>query len=174
MRLVICNGNASFWVHKNLLIEKSAFFKEAFETMRFTKGSEQIMELAEKDRDVFELFVQWLYDGKKALPNLVGLEKDPTDVMLAVHLWVLAHDRQVEGLQREIMDRLVKTIDRESDYAPSMEVIKYVYGSATTQESAIRKLIADWVGWRGGASVWKAELVQMPAFAADLACWLRP
>ena len=140
--------------------------------MQIIKGSEQIMELAESDRDVFEIFVQWLYDGKKSLPNLVGLETDPSDVMLSVKLWVLANDRQVEDLQRELMDRLVKAIDRESNYTPSMVVIKYVYGRDTKPEFAIRKLIADWVGWRSGANVWRAELLQMPAFAADLACSL--
>lgn len=168
MLFIVGKGKALFRVHKNLLIEKSSFFKAAFENMRFKEGVDQKMELVEEDEEVFDLFVRWLYEGKYGLPKLEGLEKDDTNVILSVKLYVFADARDIEDLQQELIIQLVEAIDRENPYAPSKTVVRYVYSSVTADTSVMRELMADWSAWRMGADWSKAELVQVPAFAAEL------
>ena len=96
------------------------------------------MELVEEDEEVFDLFVRWLYEGKSGLPKLEGLREDDTDLMLSVKLYVFADARDVENLRQELMRQLVEAIDRESPYAPSKTVVRYVYSSITADTSTLR------------------------------------
>lgn len=86
------------------------------------------MKLEKEDEEVFDLFVQWQYEGKQSLPELVRLEEDDTDLTLSVKLHVFASAGGVGDLQREVVDRLVEAIDRETNYVPSLTVVSYIYG----------------------------------------------
>ena len=53
----------TFFVHHGLLTQNSSFFTTALKSP-WKEAQEQIVELPEDDTDVFELYLQWLYQHK--------------------------------------------------------------------------------------------------------------
>lgn len=178
--LIVGKNRESFNVHLDLLCNTSSFFKAAF-LGDFKENSEKTMQLPEDDESIFELFVDWLYYQRyEMLPEEEDNDNDNNDddddkrFLQAFQLFVFADKYEVSKLKSLVVETLF--VDgRPTELratGPSIDSIAYAY-EHTTQESGLRKLLADWsafnirLEWYECSDV-QAFLRKQPEFATDL------
>lgn len=183
--LIVGKNRESFNVHLDLLCDTSSFFKAAF-LGDFKESSEKTMLLLECDESIFELFVDWLhYRHFEMLPKVEYIDNDNEDeddnddegdkrFLQAFQFFVIADKYEVSKLKSLVVETLF--VDgRPTELratGPSIESIAYAY-EHTTQESGLRKLLADWSAFNTGLEWYEYSDVQaflrkQPDFATDL------
>lgn len=164
-------SRAAFHVHMNHVCRVSPVLKSAF-TGKFKETAEKSMDLPENDPDVFELFLQWVYEKTCQLPaGDINEEIDKRYMQLA-QLYVLADQLLVIELKNYVID-LYFEITTQTDRLPRPAVVFYVYENSM-KGSPLRKLLVQSyscmldLGWYKNKS--NAEILsENPEFASDLA-----
>lgn len=172
--LIVGENKKPFYVHLNTLCDASPFFKAAF-TGGFKESFEKTMQLPEDEESIFELFVDWLYYRRYTmLPEEDDDDEDDDNrFMQAFRLFVLAEKYGVSKLKSLVIETLFAA-ERESENirGPGTASIAYAY-EHTTQESVLRKLLADAHVWNLKLNWYKRPQVQaflrkQPDFATDV------
>ena len=173
--LVVGEKKTPFHLHMDILCEASSFFKAAF-LGNFKESSEKTMQLTEDDEDTFELFVNWLYGQRYEMLPEVKRDGDEVGVkerfLPAFRLYVLADKFEVFKLKSLIIEALFAGL-AVAKWCPSEASVAYAY-EHTTQCSGLRKILADFHGWKVRLGWYQlpdgqAFLRQQPDFATDLA-----
>lgn len=174
--ILVGKNKKPFYIHLDLLCDASSVFKAAF-SEGFKEGSEKVVQLPDGNESTFELFVEWLYYRRyEMLPEVkrddADDEGDNEERYLQIfRLFMLADKCRVFKLKNLI----IETLFAEAGvcyWTPSNCSISYAY-EHTTQDSGLRKLLADWFAWNSEL-VWyekpdnQAFLRQQPDFATDL------
>ena len=177
--LLIGESDTPFYVHLNLLCDASHFFKAAF-MGDFKESSEKTMRLPEDDESILELFVDWLYyQCYEMIPEEDARNGDSEGEGNSFHqafrLYVFADKYEVFKLKRLVIEKIFAVCVQRAECGgsgPAITLITYAY-EHTTQDSGLRKLLADWYAWAGDA-IWfkspstQAFLRQKPEFSADI------
>ena len=98
----ICVGaeQKKFHLHRDLLCDRSAYFKACFEG-DFEEAQQKELYLLEDDVESFDLFVRWLYG---ATLKKISLDED---LLVYLALVTLANKLSLEQLHNETMDHIL-------------------------------------------------------------------
>lgn len=109
----------AFHLHRDLLCDRSAYFKAAF-MGNFAEASSKEIQLPEDDDTAFELLVKWLYGGT--------LQQPKTDEELSAYFALLALSEKftLEHLQNLCID-LVRGYCRDSRATVRAQDISFLY-----------------------------------------------
>jgi hypothetical protein len=133
--IYVGKDKAEFAIHEKLLCDRVEYFKKAFRG-GFKEAAEGVMHLLEEDPDVFEIFVEWLY--QECLPSFHTLE----DPKLYYRLYMFAEKTVQEELANATADTLrVSEFNDGSTAKPVLDIIEEVY-EKTIDGSPLRELCA--------------------------------
>ena len=160
-----------FLVHENLLCGASPVLKAAFQG-HFVEIGTKSMTIKGLDSEMVNELLRWLYRGKR-LPEKLNTEAaERLWYCNMVRLSVVADIYQIEGLEDEIVDRLIlHAAHKQSIAPPQMPVAKLIYEN-TSQKSQLRKWFVAWYTEKID-STWycreTTDLVPFPELANDIA-----
>jgi hypothetical protein len=140
-----------FMVHKQLLTERSLFFKKAL-SGNWIEAKERKVKLPEDDHEAFHVYVNLLYtDQISPVPASQPGDLDPVTTATNEHvryvnLYILADKLQdVETQNKALAALLTASLEIRSDqrrYIPGIPAIPKAY-AYTTPGSMLRKMIVD-------------------------------
>lgn len=143
VKLLIGLERKTYYVHKDLLCEKSYYFKGAFGD-GFEESVDGAMILEDADLEVFEMFLSWFYGTP------VPLIKTGLAYIAHIKLYVMADRYGVERLMNNTMDRLRLYMDEHTtrrkggSYMLEAYEVEYIYEN-TMECSQLRKFASDYV-----------------------------
>ena len=175
VKLHVSGLEEPFKVHRNLLCDVSATFREAiYGSYRpLTKSSLAI----EAQPTIVNAFLQWLYRGRFPLWC-----DDEQDFILLARLGVFAERYRIPDLAEVIIDTLLAlshlniwfdTDGGTEGHIPNQEVINFVYAN-TEPDSQLRKILVAWHLYHPMTSEGneshslKALILKCPGFGADV------
>ncbi len=98
------------------------------------------MDLPEEDEQIFDLFVQWLYQGCYEI-SPKDVEANGQRLMEPVKLYVLADEYDVSGLRSHIITKLF-AVCKTGNVTPGLTTMAYAY-ERLSPKSGLRRLFAD-------------------------------
>lgn len=130
--IYIGDERQKFRLHRNLLCERSEFFRASFRG-HFKEAGVQELVLPEDSVGSFELLVEWLYGALTSIPT-------EDNFLTYLDLVILANKLCLEHLQNEAMD-LVLRFFRLSPPAMSAHTIRSIYCHTTAGDPLRRFMI---------------------------------
>ena len=127
-----------FHLHRDLLCERSEFFKASF-MGNFKEAAAEEMALPEDNVVSFELFVGWLYGG-----SVISIPSDD-EFPAYVDLVILSQKLCLEQLQNETTDRILM-LYRTSSRKLTADAIRSVYEN-TSAGDPLRNLTVRCASW---------------------------
>lgn len=122
-----------FYVHKELLITRSPYFRDVFASQ--APGAElNPLSFPDLDEFAFALFVRWLYGAMLNGPS------DYHSMQHYISLYVLALHFRIERLCNEIMD-MVRRYYRSANMTAPAYRLQYIYETTHTPNAMRRFLI---------------------------------
>lgn len=139
VNIYIGDERKKFRLHRDLLCERSEFFKASFEG-HFKEAETQELALPEDTMESFELLVGWLYGAP-----LVSI---PSEASLPAYLdlVVLAKKLCLEHLQNETMDHILESY-RGSLPSVTAHTIRRLY-EKTSAKDPLRRLVLGFEAWK--------------------------
>lgn len=143
-------GKHSFYVFKHLLVKQSAYFREEIGDSAHLRLGDDFTE-----RDIFELYVKYLYSGKIHCKIDDGGTDDGgssngKEYELLCGLFVFAEKVQDVSTQNAVMDALLckydSVDDQDQHWLPPDNVVAEVY-SWISEGSPIRRFLVDVCTW---------------------------
>ncbi|KAL6707980.1 hypothetical protein ACN47E_003654 [Coniothyrium glycines] len=127
-----------FVIHQSLL----KHYSKSFETMLDIRASDQAIDLAQEDAQIFEFFNHWLYYQRYPergvdLDEIVDAwSKDKSDDaedkgdtkssnLIALHIF--AHKHNIPQLQRDTLDEYFQHFQQEDTSLPPIDAIKHAF-----------------------------------------------
>ena len=165
----------------NLLTLQSSYLQRAYVESNGTATT--VIESPKVQPELFDSFVQWLYKGDLCKPLKVQDENKNSESELTSR-WALGEFLGAPGFQNYIMDKILKGCEEVKPLCkwPSFHQASFVY-NATTNGSALRKLVADALAFRrykGGnhwdgkdeetEEKWRNLMEDMPELSIDINC----
>ena len=152
-----------YTLHKNLLIQKSSYFRAAL-TADFKEAVDGAITLSEEDPSTFQHFVQWLYTGSVLKPPSTTAE-------CLTRVYVLGDRLQCPDLQ-SVCYKEIRFVLQKTQW-PSVAAVKYLYEN-TASGCELRTFYAEVVSWDilhkiyTRSSQWDAMMESTIEFAADV------
>ena len=168
--IYIGDERKKFRLHRDLLCERSEFFKASFEG-HSKEAETQELALPEDSVESFELLIGLLYGA----PLMKITSKD--DLSTYLNLIILAKKLCLEHLQNETMDHVLRFY---RTYLPevSADTIRSIYGN-TSAGDPLRRLVircAAWTAFSNEVDVFDSDdrnlLEGGGEIAADFLSWL--
>ena len=146
--------SARFSVHEELVCASSRFFKNAM-SQEWVEGRDRVVSLPMDEPEAFELYLQWLYQGKLPVrTDAPGREGNLEYVQLA-HAYVLGDRLQDHNFMDTVLDAMVeKTKTAATDgqkWYPVGPVVRLIYEN-TPDSSKARQLLIDLYAFKARAS----------------------
>ena len=165
-----------FSVHKDLLVEHSAYFQEKFQVKQ-ERGVELRLDLPEEDEETFETLVSWLYWEDFDFPEQKEWKKNSACLLPPMQLYVVAEKFEVTALRKELIDFFfaVAKIDVESI---EKELVEVGFGQTKAKSGMKRLLVSWWASYTLEEHSWRDEdsmhqwFSSIPKFAIALAAKL--
>lgn len=132
-------GNNKFYLHKDLLCDRSDYFRACFDGKFHEAGKKEVRLLGD-DAETFELFVDWLYGAPVK-------EIEPDGLFSYLALVMLCEKLCLEPLHNAAMDQ-IRTFYRHSsqpDRVPAW-TIQYIYEN-TAPNCPLRRFITRFAAW---------------------------
>jgi BTB/POZ domain len=120
-------------LHKELLCDRSSFFKAAFRN-KFKEGQENKMTLPADSPEAFDIFVRWIYGSA-----LTPISADHLETHY--NLYALAEKLCMEALANQTMD-VIKLYHKSCRILPSPDNVLYAC-QATSCGSGLRHFLID-------------------------------
>jgi hypothetical protein len=145
----------TFYVHKDQLVCESAYFRTSLNS-GFVEGRTQQVELGQDDPDVFDIFVQWIYEGDYDVQKALSKEEGGTEeawYKLHTQAYSLGNRLVAPGFKKKIIETLAAVFERYDDIAMSLiiEMAKIIYeGTSNEDDVEMRTLLAMYCGSRVG------------------------
>lgn len=145
----------TFYVHKDQLVCVSAYFRTSLNS-EFVEGRTQQVELGQDDPDVFDIFVQWIYQGDYHVPKPLSKEEGGTkEAWYKIHTqaYSLGNRLVAPEFKKKIIEKLVAIFERYDDIAMSLiiEMAEIIYGGTSNEDGVeMRALLAMYCGSRVG------------------------
>ncbi len=134
-----------FHVHQNLLINRSAFFKNALSN-GWKEAEDRLVKLPEDKPETFKIYIHFTYTGHLAViaePDPKGRDRSKEHPLLA-DLYVLAEKLQDINCKNAIMRAMFHTCRPKGvqGNTPSAKICCIIY-EGTPEGSPMRKLLVD-------------------------------
>lgn len=145
----------SFIVHTELLNYRSSFFKAAT-TGNWDEAKTGIINLPADDPQVFEIFLDWLYQRKLDLNPYQA-----QNLSLILALWIFGDKRQAPAFQNAVAELLRTFANNHPTVSP--EVIDFAFEN-TVEGSPLRTFLTD-------IFVWQYSIAILVRRTLDEACY---
>jgi hypothetical protein len=145
----------TFYVHKDQLVHKSAYFRTSLES-EFVEGRTQQVLLDQDDPDVFDIFVQWIYQGDYDVQMAIPKEKGGTeDTWYEFHAraYSLGNRLVAPDFKKMIAKKLATALERYDDLAMALviKMAEIIYDGTSSEDGVeMRSLLAMYCGSRIG------------------------
>lgn len=145
----------TFYVHKDQLVHKSAYFRTSLES-EFLEGQTQQVLLDQDDPNVFDIFVQWIYKGdynvQMALPEE---ERRTEEAWYELHARAYSLGNRLIALdfKKKIIEKLATDFERYDDLTMALviKMAEIIYdGTSNEDGTEMRSLLAMYCGSRIG------------------------
>lgn len=130
-----------FLVHEHILCKASPVLRAAFQG-NFSEAGTKTMSVDDLDADMVNQFVKWLYRGKRLPVKPDTQEAEQLWYLSMARLVVVADVWQIDGLEEDVIDRLVSH-HTLTDKPPQWTVVEFAYAS-TGNLSYLRRWIVAW------------------------------
>lgn len=135
------NGQKSFYVHRDILTSSSDFFRNALKGP-FKEAEEKRVRLSEQTAELFDIYVQWLYDEKLYSTKDGETHGDEWDRLLS--LYILGDSIQDRKFRNTVIDAFIEKNIMDNGWP-----IYLAAGvcSELPSNSPLCRLIADFWAW---------------------------
>ncbi|APA08513.1 predicted protein [Sclerotinia sclerotiorum 1980 UF-70] len=162
-----------FGVHKSLICHYSPYFKAAF-TSGFEETRTGIMNLADVDSGVFELFFHWLYTqriNKWRIASQSSSEEKVIDagdesnqrsrIRTLLELYVFADMIQVPVIKNNCIKEYCEMTILEKEYLIEQKNLAYIW-EHTNESDLVRKFIVDLIVWDFPKMLFEKKVYSLP------------
>jgi hypothetical protein len=145
----------TFHVHKDQLVHKSAYFRTSLES-EFVEGRTQQVLLDQDDPDVFDVFVQWIYQGDYDVQMAIPKEEGGTeDAWYELHAraYSLGNRLIAPDFKKKVVEKLATIFERYDDLAMALviKMAEIIYDGTSNEDGVeMRSLLAIYCGSRVG------------------------
>ena len=137
---------AKFTVHKEILLEKAAYFRAAL-SGNFLEGQEDTLKWPDVDSQLLPLFIGWVYSGE--------IRNGPTDINFdtLAKLYVFADSHNILGLKNATADAIRHNIDEtfqsatpRSNFLSRMRSLGYLWLNLP-ESDIVRTLVSGGIAY---------------------------
>jgi hypothetical protein len=145
----------TFYVHKDHLVSKSAYFGTSLKS-EFIEGRTQQVLLDQDDPDVFDVFVQWIYQGDYDVQKAISKDEGGTEEAwskLHMRAYSLGNRLVAPDFKKKIIEKLATIFEKYDDIAMALviEMADIIYNGTSNEDGVeMRSLLAMYCGSRVG------------------------
>lgn len=127
-----------YTLHERLLVYHSSYFKGAL-SGRFRETDDGVVPLDDVDTDVFDAFVDWMYEKK--LPAYVYTQKDDSATIPVLwHAYILADRLLAAPFKIALFEGIFDLLVLQTKY-PLFQTIAFIWEKLTTNDPLLQLLI---------------------------------